>query len=148
MEIRSPQSPQEWEAYFDLRYRLLREPWGQARGSERNEGDALAKHYALYDENQLLAVGRMDEQENRWVQIRFFAVETYCQGKGIGNLLMKQLINDARINGIVGITLQARENAVNFYQKLGFQVVQKTHILFGEIQHFEMELLLNNLESR
>ncbi|MEN9442704.1 MAG: hypothetical protein RLZ33_2781, partial [Bacteroidota bacterium] len=48
MEIRSPQIEREWEEYFDLRYRILREPLNQPKGSERNDGDATGIHFALY----------------------------------------------------------------------------------------------------
>ena len=37
--LRSPESPDQWDAYFDLRWRILREPWGQARESERDSLD-------------------------------------------------------------------------------------------------------------
>ena len=39
VEIRSPKTTDEWQEYYDLRYRVLRQPWNQPRGSERNEGD-------------------------------------------------------------------------------------------------------------
>jgi hypothetical protein len=31
--LQSPKSPDEWDAYFDLRWRILRQPWDQARWS-------------------------------------------------------------------------------------------------------------------
>ncbi|MEJ2362384.1 MAG: thioesterase, partial [Gammaproteobacteria bacterium] len=37
---KSPQTKQEWQAYFDLRWRILRAPWQQARGSERDDLEA------------------------------------------------------------------------------------------------------------
>jgi hypothetical protein len=36
------------------------------------------------------------------------------------------------------MTLQAREKAIPFYERLGYKVVEKTHLLFGEIQHYKM----------
>jgi predicted GNAT family N-acyltransferase len=35
--------------------------------------------------------------------------------------------------------LQAREGAVKFYQSLGYKVIEKTYLLFGQIQHYKME---------
>ena len=40
------------------------------------------------------------------------------------------------------IILHARENAINFYLKNGFKLGQKTHILFGEVQHYLMKITL------
>ena len=48
IEIRSPKTDKEWVEYYDLRYRVLRQPWNQPIGSERNEGDASEQHFALY----------------------------------------------------------------------------------------------------
>jgi len=50
IEIRSPKTDKEWVEYYDLRYRVLRQPWNQPIGSERNEGDASEQHFALYKE--------------------------------------------------------------------------------------------------
>ena len=48
IEIRIPETEEEWEDYYALRYRVLREPLGQPIGSERNEGDETGIHFALY----------------------------------------------------------------------------------------------------
>ena len=39
MEFRSPNTDLEFEAYYELRWRVLRKPWGQARGTEHDEYD-------------------------------------------------------------------------------------------------------------
>ncbi len=54
--IRSPKNDLEWEQYYDLRYRVLRQPWKQPRGSERNEGDETGEHFALYENEKLMAI--------------------------------------------------------------------------------------------
>ena len=95
MEIRSPETPAEFESYYDLRYRILREPWKQPRGSERNEGDETAIHTAYFENETILAVARLDLIENEIGQIRFMAVETNVQGKGLGEKLMLHLENVA-----------------------------------------------------
>ncbi len=35
IEIRSPKTELEWVNYYDLRYRILRQPWNQPIGSEK-----------------------------------------------------------------------------------------------------------------
>ena len=89
--IRRPNSPEEWDSYFNLRYEVLRAPWNQPRGSERNEGDASAEHFAFFENEQIIGVGRLDFTENLGSQIRFMAVETNNQGNGIGEKLMLHL---------------------------------------------------------
>jgi ribosomal protein S18 acetylase RimI-like enzyme len=139
MEIRSPKTTSEWEEYYDLRYRILREPWKQPRGSERNEGDATGMHFGLYDSNQLLGILRLDSMEIGISQIRFMAVETSMQGKGIGENLMLFAEKISKNRDDKKIILHAREIALGFYEKLGYQLIEKSHLLFGEIQHYLME---------
>ena len=139
IEIRSPKTKEEWETYYSLRYRILREPWNQPPGSERNEGDETAIHAALFENGKILGVSRLDSAEREIGQIRFMAVETNQQGKGIGEQLMHQLELIALQRGHKKIILHAREIAIGFYQKLGYELKEKSHLLFGEIQHFLME---------
>ena len=49
IEIRLPKTEDEWEDYYDLRYRVLRQPLNQPRGSEKNDGDEDGIHFALYE---------------------------------------------------------------------------------------------------
>jgi hypothetical protein len=46
------------DAYFDVRYEVLRKPLGTPRGSERLAGDFEAINVWMEDENKVVAVGR------------------------------------------------------------------------------------------
>jgi N-acetylglutamate synthase-like GNAT family acetyltransferase len=136
--IHSPKTPEEWDQYFDLRYRVLREPWKQARGSERNEGDAHAEHYAYFQDECIVGVGRLDVMSPTQCQIRFMAVESKKQGTGIGKALMLHMEKRAWEHGAQEIILHAREIALPFYENLNYKIMEKSHLLFGEIQHYLM----------
>lgn len=139
MEIRTPENNKEWQQYYDLRYQILRAPWGQPRGSERNSEDELAIHLACFNEGEIHGVLRLDTFINSsHAQIRFMAVSHAQQGNGIGKKLMLSAEERAKILGFSGIVLQARENALPFYKSLGYTMVKKTHLLFDSIQHYEM----------
>jgi ribosomal protein S18 acetylase RimI-like enzyme len=144
IEIRTPQTEKEWESYYDLRYRILRQPWNQPQGSEKNEGDASAVHICLYFNGITKAISRLDESGAGVGQIRFMAVDTQEQGKGWGRLVMNYAEKQAVELGYSKMILHARENAVSFYEKLGYSLVAPSHLLFGEIQHFLMEKELKN----
>lgn len=141
MEIRTPITPKEWDAYYDLRYRLLREPLGKPIGSERNDGDLTGRHLALYD-NGLKAIARLDKAESGDAQVRFVAVEKDQQGKGYGKMIMLKAEELARGSGKSKMILHARDYAVDFYLSLGYKVVEKSHLLFGVLQHYLMEKVL------
>ena len=136
--IRSPQSDEEWNHYYDLRYRVLREPWQQARGSERNEGDAQAEHFAYFNGAEIIGVGRLDVMRPDQCQIRFMAVDPRYQGKGIGKALMLNMEDIAWKHGAEEVILHAREIALPFYKSLNYTVLEKSHLLFDEIQHYLM----------
>ena len=136
--IRQPITSVEWNAYFDLRYRILRAPWNQPPGSEKNKGDQSAKHAAYFLNEKIIGVGRLDLFENEYGQVRFMAVESNYQGGGIGKSIIQYLEDLSIARGDKGMVLHARENALEFYNKLGYSVVEKSHLLFGEIQHYLM----------
>ncbi|TBH75783.1 GNAT family N-acetyltransferase [Aquirufa nivalisilvae] len=139
MEIRSPNNPDEWEAYFQLRFKVLREPWNQAAGSEHLPDDQNAIHVLAIENNHVLGVARMHESSPLQGQVRCVAVDHSQQGKGIGRLIMKYLEQKAKENLWQEIILEARENAVPFYKSLGYQIEKESYLLFGEIQHYTMK---------
>lgn len=141
--IKIPQTPKEWDAYYDLRYRILREPLGKERGSERNDGDASGIHFALYENDQLIAAARLDRVDETVCQARFVAVELHLQGKGYGKKIMTALENEASGLGYQKLILHARDYALPFYEKLGYTLVGPSYKLFDVLQHFEMFKVLN-----
>jgi predicted GNAT family N-acyltransferase len=136
--IKTPETAQEWEAYYDLRYRILRAPLNQLRGSERNEGDATGIHFALYEHESLIAVARLDKLNHNVFQARWVAVENNQQGKGFGKLIMEAMEAKVVASGGKSIMLQSRDYAVDFYLKLGYTVIAPSFKLFDVLQHFEM----------
>jgi predicted GNAT family N-acyltransferase len=139
VEIRTPKTDQEWEAYYNLRYSILREPLGQPKGSERNEGDLDGVHFALFENNKIQAIARLDQAEPNVSQVRFVAVASDQHGKGYGKAIMVETENYSKAHGNIKMVLQARKNAVDFYKKLGYQLIEKSHLLFGKIQHYKMQ---------
>lgn len=50
--IRSPQTRDEFKTYYAARYRVLREPWGQPKGTEKDDYEPISRHLmALDDQN-------------------------------------------------------------------------------------------------
>lgn len=138
MEIRSPQTNKEWDEYYDLRFRVLREPLGKERGSERNEGDETGIHFALFDNNRILGIARLDKVDQKTSQVRFVAVETTIQGSGLGKKLIIKVETEARNIGYSKMILHARDYALPFYEKLEYQLIGPSYKLFDVLQHYEM----------
>jgi len=145
VEAREPRSDAEWTAYYALRWRVLRAPW-QQQGPERDESDAISTHRMVCNrQGQVLAVGRVHRVDDTTGQIRFMAVDSGQQRKGYGSLLLNALEQAARELGLHKVILQARENAVPFYRHHGYRTVEKTFLLFDEIQHYLMSKQLDGV---
>lgn len=140
--IRTPKTEKEWNEYYDLRYRVLRQPLNQPIGSERNEGDATGIHFALYDNDQLMAIARLDETDEITAQVRFVAVEFNAQGNGYGKIIMEATEQRAKLDGKTKMILHARDYAVDFYLKLKYTLINPSYKLFDVLQHYLMEKIL------
>ena len=140
MKIIEPNSSAEFEQYYNLRYEVLRKPWAQPKGSEKDDGDKSSIHRMIIDESngKAVAVGRLQFNTSEEAQIRYMAVSDNYQLKGYGNIIIKTLEDIALNKGIRNIILQARENALKFYWKNGYEIIEKSYLLFDEIQHWLM----------
>lgn len=143
VEIRTPITEVEWEAYFDLRYRVLREPLRQPRGSEKNDGDETGIHFALFENKNILAIARLDLTEDDVAQVRFVAVEFSLQNQGYGKKIMLDIESKSRELGVSKIILHARDYAVDFYLNLGYRLIEPSYKLFDILQHFLMDKKVN-----
>jgi len=136
---RSPASPAEWDAYFDLRWRLLRHPWGQPHGSERDSLDQSAFHLlVLADNDKALACGRLHLNSPAEAQVRYMAVDENVQGRGYGSAILAALEAEAARLQVSQIVLNARDNAMEFYRRHGYVAIGKAETLFGAVQHVKM----------
>lgn len=138
--IKQPETEKEFEAYYDLRWRLLREPWQQPRGSEKDDLEDSSFHVMACDENsKVIGVGRLHFNSDTEAQIRYMAVSPEYENLGIGTSILAALEEKAQQEHCKTIVLHARENAVGFYQKKGYELLEKSHLLFDSIQHYRMK---------
>lgn len=136
---RPPKDSIEFEKYYQLRYQVLREPWDQPPGSERdNLEDDSVHRMIMNNQGEILAVGRLEVVNERLGQIRFMAVSPLAQGQGLGQKIMRNLENHAISIGLEQVELNARELAVNFYSKQGYINLGFAYQLFNDINHYKM----------
>lgn len=148
LQVREPRTTKEMDLLYKLRYEVLRKPWGEPKGSEVDPGDPTAEHViALNEQDQIVGTGRLHLNNSEEAQIRYMAVDTQQQKAGVGKALVQYLEEKAIERGAEVIMLHARETALPFYEKLGYHVVDKSYLLFGEIQHYRMEKQLPRREA-
>ena len=139
MIITQPKIPEEFEKYYNLRWRILRAPWNQPKGSEKDDKEEMAIHVMVCESEGIpIGIGRVHFNAEDEAQIRYMAVEEDQRGKGIGALVLVELETRAKGKGAKFIMLNARETAVKFYEKHGYKIVKQAHTLFGSIPHYEM----------
>ena len=141
MQVISPQSKEELNEYYQLRWELLRKPLGFEQGSEKDDLENVSTHRAIKKDNRFIAVGRLHFIDNKTSQIRYMGVEEEFQKKGLGKLIVEEFERISIKKNIFKIILYSRESAVMFYRKLGFITIEKAYRL-KDVQHFLMEKLL------
>jgi len=142
--IFDPISKNDFDKYLIFRWRLLRFPWGGKRGTETDNLEDISTHRAIKDnDNNIVGVGRIHFIKQH-AQIRYMAIKKSHRGKGLGTKIIIDFESIALKNRIKKIFLNSRENAIKFYQKNGYEVINKTDSSFGDIIHYRMEKNLEN----
>ena len=138
--LRIPEDANEFAQYYDLRWRILRAPWNQPRGSERDELEDHSYHIMICDaEDKVCAVGRIHRDDDQQAHIRYMAVESDLRGRGLGQQVIRALEDKAREWGCRRILLHARRSFKGFYLKQGYKPLMPSHTLFNRVQHLLME---------
>ena len=140
MIVRPPETPEEFERYRDLRWKILRSPYNQPKITEQDdlENDDFPIMVCEVD-GIPIGVGRAHFISEDEAQIRSISVEVEWSGKGIGSIVLKELEKIVTAKGAKRIIIHARSSAVEFYKKNGYQVVEQSYTLFDEIEHFLMD---------
>ena len=141
--IRSPKSEKEWDDYYFLRWKILRSNFSNDIDSAKDELEDKSYHVAVIRSNEnIIGVGRLHDVDEQTSQIRYMAVGEDFRNHSFGTKILLNLMEYAKNNGKKYIILHARENAVKFYKNNGFELLEKSHLLFGKIQHYLMKISL------
>jgi predicted GNAT family N-acyltransferase len=116
------------ETYF-VRSKVLRK--GKPIESCSFEGDDLETtiHFGLYEDENCVGIVSIFQNkndnfdENMQFQIRGMAVLEAYQNKGFGQQLIQECDEHLKLETNHLIWLNARENAVSFYSKMGYSTV-------------------------
>lgn len=136
---RAPKNQTELEQYYQVRWQILRQPWQQPIGSEQDDLEAQSYHRIIVDDiDNIVGVGRLHKYSQDHAVIRYMAISKNVQGQGLGKRLIKELESVAAQSGAKTLELNARENAIGFYQRLGYVNQGYAHTLYDEVSHDKM----------
>lgn len=128
----------EYQQMVKLRDIILRKPLGLGFTPEDLEKEKDNMLIGAFDDERMLGCCMLVEEQPDIVRLRQMAVLNDLQGKGIGRALMNFAENLARDRGYKIIRMHARDNAVGFYEKVGYKVKGDKFIEIT-IPHYVME---------
>ena len=140
--IRKPLSKEDYELMYDLRWRVLREPWDQPRGSEKDDIETESHQFIVTLNEKIVATARFHKNSEMEGQIKYLAVEKKYRNRRIATKLMLYIEGVAVNLGLTSILLNTRKTAKEFFEKLDYEIVRDDPLLFNEIEHFTMRKIL------
>jgi predicted GNAT family N-acyltransferase len=112
----------EYDAAVAIRHQVLRAPLNLSFTPEELAAEFNQIHLALLDPNlQMVGYLNLTAQSAEVVKMRQVAILPMLQSKGLGTLLVSQAESKALSLGFQTMLLHARQSAIAFYQKLGYQ---------------------------
>ena len=145
LEVRPPATAEDWGLYYELRWRVLRAPWAQPRGSEKDDREDDSIHAALWDRSGApVACGRVQLNSPTEAQVRFMAVHPAWSRRGLGSRILAELEVRAATMGAQTVVLNSRQEAHEFYRRHGYELAGEANTLFGAIPHVRMRKVLDS----
>ena len=121
-----------------LRDLHLRKPLGLRMSEEDLAGEETQRHFALVWNDVILGGLVANPTQPDTAKLRQMWVDPSLRGQGSGRALLEEVERRLNAEGVQHFILNARETAVGFYQRSGYQVVGETFTEVG-IPHLRME---------
>jgi ribosomal-protein-alanine N-acetyltransferase len=117
------------EEHLDEAYEIEREsfsvPWSKQAFRDDLKKNAHSMNFVAVDERGVIAGYAMMWHVVNEGHINNIAVAERYRRMGVGTLLMEKLVETARLNEMIGLTLEVRvgnREAMGLYHKYGFKV--------------------------
>ena len=107
---------------ISLRMSVFCDEQGYPRDKELDNLEDSSLHLSLYSDGLLAGCGRVSHLQDDTFLIGRIALYRQFRGKGLGRVLVCELISKARELGAGKIMVNAQVQAMGFYQTLGFVV--------------------------
>lgn len=139
--IKTPKTKEEFKEYYHLRYQVLREPWGQPKGTEKDDYEPISEHFMAVDDTkgEIVGVVKLFERAPGVGNFSHLAIAKNHQHQGIGRLLVKTVEEAARRHGYKTLGIQTRVTSTAFLEKQGYQIAGLPALHFGTVQMVWME---------
>ena len=131
-----------------LRHAVLRTGRPLSAGNFSGDDEPTTRHFGAYQDGALLGVAsvyraELPEQPGvPAIQLRGMAVAPDLRGSGIGQQLIQACVDFTRDNGVGLLWCNARLTALEFYRKLGFEIIGGEFEIPDVGPHFRMAMRL------
>ncbi|WP_286265969.1 GNAT family N-acetyltransferase [Thalassotalea atypica] len=127
-----------WEQTIPLRHRVL---WPMKPPEYCYvEGDDDAWHFGAFVDNELVCVASVFLQLNK-ARLRKFATNADYQSQGIGSQMLRYILQALENTDAKVFWCDARESALNFYQRFGMQPYGK-RFYKADVSYVKMQVTL------
>ncbi len=139
--IKHPVTRDEFKEYYHLRFEVLRKPWGQPKGTEKDDYEPISQHFMALNQadGKIVGVVKLFEKEPGIGWFSHLAVAHGYQHLGVGKQLMAAVEDAARESGYTILGCMSRLNTTAYFEKLGFAITGLPDHYFGTIQVAWME---------
>ena len=116
-------------ATYGLRRKVLRDGRADAAVAFPEDDRPGAFHLGAFGDGRLVAVASFSPEPTplrpgrRAVRVRGMAVDTDCQSRGIGRILLQEAVARLRAEDVEVLWGNARDAALPFYRRFGMEVV-------------------------
>lgn len=133
------------ELTLGLRSKILRNGMPLAECKFVTDDTEGIFHLAVYNDQEIASVAsffpnRYKDSEDLGYQLRGMATDTPFTGKGFGKQLIEFAVQYIKNTKATYIWCNARSTAVEFYKKIGFEIVSEEFEIAGVGPHYEMIL--------
>ena len=121
--IKTPKSLADFKMYYALRYKVLSEPWGHPKGTEKDDFEPISEHFmAVNDQGEVIGVAKLYEKSAGMGCLSHLAVDPAHQHQGVGQLLLQAVELRARARGFHTLGFMERVNETTYFEKRGFHI--------------------------
>lgn len=130
----------------ELRNSVLLRPYGIPDHAWEMH-DTKAWHFVAIENEKVIGCVLLLLKEDGRAQLLQMATDHNQQGKGIGKLLLDELLSFASTQNIEEVFCHARENAIGFYSRAGFEIYDEPFTEVG-IFHRYMKIAVPSLQPK
>ncbi|MDK4715927.1 GNAT family N-acetyltransferase [Rhizobium sp. CNPSo 4039] len=121
-------TPEDWAAYHEIRRTVLFDARGLDGYDPDHPDDRRNDHFplVLLRGTTIVGAARLDFKQDNHAVVRTVAIRPDFQRQGLGRELMSGVESFARDRGVRSLTVYAARDAIEFYMRSGWLMVDET----------------------